>query len=265
MCGIDQSPHASNINFLPSWRQTAVQIIGLASRPSSSALIFVPQREKPPQPRPKSTNIEKKKKERKEKTKRGQINTLFPTNVTSRNPCWLWWQVAVQPLTHSGALSQIRHAAARGDIGDRQPAQRMKADEQLSAGCAACNPVLTTLVRPPRRLELGRQTLFFFLPGCSTKTRSGVDTHGSCWQFPKQRQHINNNNKQTNNNNNNNNNDRQQLQPLRAGPLSVCSRACCTVDARGGDLQLTNNTHMVFYYGESAATCLCPQTCSELS
>lgn len=94
--------------------------------------------------------------------KRGQINTLFPTNVTSRNPCWLWWQVAVQPLTHSGAVSHIRHAAARGDIGDRQPAQRMKADEQLSAGCAACNPVLTTLVRPPRRLELGRQSLFFF-------------------------------------------------------------------------------------------------------
>lgn len=59
-------------------------------------------------------------------------------------------------------MSHIRHAAARGDIGDRQPAQRMKADEQLSAGCAACNPVLTTLVRPPRRLELGRQSLFFF-------------------------------------------------------------------------------------------------------
>ena len=122
-CVVLISLHASNINFRPPWSQTAAQITGQASPPSGSALIFVPQQKSHCSHDLTPETISKKKKERKKerqkrkkKRKRGQINTSFPTDGTSRNPCWLWWQVAVQPLTHSGAVSHIRHAAARAGI-----------------------------------------------------------------------------------------------------------------------------------------------------
>lgn len=76
-----------------------------------------------------------------------QINMLLPTNVTRQKALLAVIITRSPALTHSG-VSQIRHAALRRYWG--QPAQRMK--QMKSFRRDVYNPVLLTVLRPPRRL-----------------------------------------------------------------------------------------------------------------
>ncbi len=143
---------ASNINFHSSCSHNVDQIIWLALCRhhdstiwiSNSAVIVLQQKSHCSHMRTRTWTFRRN---NHQKTKRDKINILFPTNVTRQKALLAAIITCSPPLTHSG-VSQIRHAAVRSYWG--QPAQRMK--QMKSFRRDVYNPVLTTVLRPPRRL-----------------------------------------------------------------------------------------------------------------